>query len=249
MPKDIEQLLSRVGLLPSESKVYLSTLELGPSTVQHIAEKAKISRTAAYEAIELLQKRGLMSSSLSGKKRLYVAEDPHRIVSYLKGEQQKFAATLSDIEAQVSTLHLISGGIKPTVKVYEGEEALPAYFDHVAQVKPKRMDEVTNYDDVYAAFDKETIIKARTTYDWGKLESYRILHRGVPRNPRPGVEFHELTDAFGDFHGNISVYDSFITFVTYTGHPVVVILESETIANTMRTMFNAAWSSSKQSKL
>ncbi len=249
MPKDIEQLLSRVGLLPSESKVYLSTLELGPSTVQHIAAKAKISRTAAYEAIELLQKRGLMSSSLSGKKRLYVAEDPHRIVSYLKGEQQKFAATLSDIEQQVSTLHLISGGIKPTVKVYEGEEALPAYFDHVAQVKPKRFDEVTNVDDVYANLDMETIKKARTTYDWGKLESFRILHRGAPKNPRAGVQFRELTDAFGEFHGNISIYGSFVTFVTYSVRPVVVILESATIAETMRTLFNAAWLSSKETKI
>jgi len=249
MPKDIEQLLSRVGLLPSESKVYLSTLELGPSTVQHIATKARISRTAAYEAIELLQKRGLMSSSLSGKKRLYVAEDPHRIVSYLKGEQQKFAATLMDIEAQVSTLHLISGGIKPTVKVYEGEEALPAYFDHVAQVKPKHMEEVTNYHDVYAAFDKTMLVKARTTYDWGKLDSYRVLHRGIPRNPRPGAQFHGLPESFGDFHGNIAVYGSFVSFVTFSGHPVVVILESTTIAETVRTLFNGAWESSTETKL
>ena len=137
MAKDIQKLLSDVGLLPSESKVYLSTLELGPSTVVHIATKAGISRTAAYEAIEMLQNRGLMSTSTVGKRTLYSSEDPQRIVSYLKGEQQRFAATLSDIEGQVSVLSLLSGGIRPTVKVYEGEEALPAYFDHVAQVKPK----------------------------------------------------------------------------------------------------------------
>ncbi len=248
MPKDIEQLLSRVGLLPSESKVYLSTLELGPSTVQHIAAKAKISRTAAYEAIELLQKRGLMSSSLSGKKRLYVAEDPHRIVSYLKGEQQKFAATLNDIEAQVSALHLMSGGIKPTVKVYEGEEALPAYFDHVSQIKPMQFDEVTNVGDVYQNLDEETIRKARKMYDWGKVE-IRILHRGPLRNPRPGAKFRELLIEFGEFHGDISIYGPFVTFATFGIRPIVVILESTTIADTMRTIFNAAWVSAKETKV
>ncbi|MEK7459370.1 MAG: helix-turn-helix domain-containing protein [Patescibacteria group bacterium] len=244
MAKDIQKLLSDVGLLPSESKVYLSTLELGPSTVVHIATKAGISRTAAYEAIEMLQNRGLMSTSTVGKRTLYSSEDPQRIVSYLKGEQQRFAATLSDIEGQVSVLSLLSGGIRPTVKVYEGEEALPAYFDHVAQVKPKNFDEVTNLDDVYTNLGEETIKKARASYDVGKLEAYRILHHGAPRNLRAGVEIRELTKKFGDFHGNISIYNQFVTFVTYSVRPVAVIVESAIIADTMRTLFNAAWEAS-----
>lgn len=245
MPKDIEQLLSRVGLLPSESKVYLSTLELGPSTVQHIAAKAKISRTAAYEAIELLQKRGLMSSSLSGKKRLYVAEDPHRIVSYLKGEQQKFAATLSDIEAQVSTLHLISGGIKPTVKVYEGEEALPAYFDQLAKASPKAMYEVSNLDDVYMHLQSETIQASRKAVSWKDIKTLQLLHRGAIRHRRDDVQYGELGEGFGDFHGDISIYGDNVSLMTFIGRPVVVILESKSIADTMRTLFNAAWAGAK----
>jgi sugar-specific transcriptional regulator TrmB len=241
MPKDIAQLLNQVGLLPSESKVYLSALELGPSTVQLIAAKAKISRTAAYEAVELLTKRGLISSSLSGKRKLFAAEDPHRIVSYLKEEQQKFSTTLADIERQVEALHLLAGGIKPTVKVYEGDEAMHAYFDNIAQAKPTVFDEISNLDDVYQYLPSKKIQAARKAYDWSGIKRMRLLHFGELRNPRPGVEFCRLTDRFGEFHGNITIYGDYVALVTYVGRPVVVIIESKNMADTMRVLFNAAW--------
>lgn len=244
MAKDIQKLLSDVGLLPSESKVYLATLELGPSTVQHIAQKANISRTAAYEAIELLQKRGLMATSSSGKRTLYASEDPHRIVSYLKGEQQRFATTLADIENQVTTLHLLSGGIKPAVKVFEGEEALPAYFDQLAKANPDAMHELSNLDDVYGHLNSETIQASRNAVSWKNIKTLRMLHRGEIRFRREDVEYCRLADSFGEFHGDISIYGNFVSLMTFIGRPVVVILESASIANTMRVLFNAAWSSS-----
>jgi len=244
MPKDIKQLLTDVGLLPSESKIYLATLELGPSTVQHIAKKANVSRTAAYEAIELLQKRGLMSSSMLGKRKIFTSEDPHRIVSYLKEEQQKFASTLSDIEQMIGTLHLMSGGIKPAVKVYEGEEALPAYFDQLAQAKPNAMYEISNLDDVYAHLNSESIQVSRKAVSWNEIKTLRMLHRGDIRFRREGVEYCRLDEQFGEFHGDVSIYGNYISLMTFIGHPVVVILESKAVADTMRALFNAAWSSS-----
>lgn len=247
MPKDFEQLLSSVGLLPSESKVYLAALELGSSTVQHIAGKAKISRTAAYQAIELLQKRGLLTSSEVGKRRLFSAEDPERIVSYLKEENQRFQSTLTDIARSVETMQLLAGGIRPTVKVYEGEEALHAYFDHIAKTKPEEFCEISNLDDVYAFLNETTIAAARKSYTWAKMKRNRLLHRGKLRNPRPGVEFRELAEQWGDFHGNIAIYGTYVAFVTYAAKLVVVIIDSQTLADSMRLLFNIAWDSAKPS--
>lgn len=243
MPKDFTTLLSAVGLLPSESKVYLAALELGPSTVQNIAKKANISRTAAYEAIELLKDRGLVADSTLGKRRVFSAEDPDRIVSYLKSEQERFSATLHDIERQVDAMRLLSGGIRPNLKVFEGEEALYAYFDDVASVKPKEWLEITNIDDVYAHIDEKTLLTARKALEGLKGEQIRVLTTGTPRNPRLGVNIRQIDRAWGTFHGNIAIYDDHIAFATYVGRVVVVIFESETLAETMRLMFNMAWKS------
>lgn len=241
MPKDIKQLLSDVGLLPSETKVYLSTLELGPSTVQNISKKANISRTATYEAIEMLRKRGLMTTSTSGKRTLFTSEDPSRIVSYLKTEQQKFATTLGDIEQVIDSVRLMAGGIKPMVKVYEGEEALHAYFDQLAKALPEEFDEITNIDDVYAHISGDTLTSARNKVPWNRIKKLRVLYRGTLRNPHPHVEFCQLDSSYGEFHGDVSVYGNFVALITFVGKPVVVILESPVLAQTVRTIFNVAW--------
>ncbi len=243
MSKDFGKLLLNVGLLPSESKVYLAALELGASTVQNIAKKAGISRTAAYEAIELLKQRGLIADSTVGKRRLFAAEDPDRIVSYLKVEQERFQDTLHDIERSIGSLRLLSGGIRPTVKVFEGEEALYAYFDDVATVKPKEWLEMSNADDVYSHIDEKTLLTARKSLQTVNDSLIRVLITGNPRNPRTGTNIRKIDEAWGTFHGNIAIYDDHIALATYIGKVVVVIVESAALAETMRLMFNLAWKS------
>lgn len=245
MAHDYHSLLLSAGLLPSEARIYLAARELGPSTAQHIAEKASISRTATYEALESLQERGLFSISSVGKKNLFVAEDPERIVSYLKKEQEKLNDTIGDIERSVEALRLISGGTRPTMRVYEGDEALHAYFDHVAMVDPKEWLEVTNADDVYGEIDEKTLMAARKSLQKVPPNRIRVLFRGTRKNPRPGVSFKKITNDFGNFHGNIAIYDNHLALVTYIGKIVAVIIESPALADTMRAMFNMAWAAAE----
>lgn len=247
MSQDFRALLISAGLLPSEAKVYLAARELGSTSAQHIAEKAKISRTATYEAIDLLQKRGLMAISTVGKKKMFVAEDPDRIVSYLKKEQEKFQNTLKDIERSVDALRLFSGGTKPTMRVYEGDEALHAYFDHVSSVNPKEWYEITNADDVYNQIDEKTLLAARKSLQNIPPGNLHVLYRGQRKNPRQGVQFAKLQDDFGFFHGNISVYDNHIAMITYVGKIIVVMIESPALAGTMRALFKAAWKTAEPS--
>ncbi len=242
MPRDLEKKLTNVGFLPSEAKTYLASLQLGPATVQKIAEAASISRTAAYEAIELLKNRGLMSMSTLGKRRVFSVEDPDRIVSHLKEEQQRFKTKLQDIVTAVTQMQLLAGGHKPIVKVYEGDEALHAYFEHVADVRPKAFDEISNLDDVYEHLDQKNLLSARKAYKWTNKKG-RLLHRGELRNPRKGVEFKELGKEWGEFHGNIALYGKYVALVSYVGKTTVVIIESENLANTMRLMYEMAWKS------
>ncbi len=246
MANDYQSLLISAGLLPSEAKIYLAARELGPSTAQHIATKADISRTATYEAIESLRTRGLFSISTIGKRNLFVAEDPERIVSYLKKEQQRINTTIEDVTRSVEALRLISGGTRPTMRVYEGDEALHAYFDHVATVNPKEWLEVSNIDDIYSHINEKTLLEARRLLNTLSTKDIRLLYSGKLKNPRPGDKRRKISKEWGSFHGNIAIYGNFVAFATYIGKIVVVIIESPAISETMRTMFNMAWSAAKE---
>ncbi len=245
MPHNIEQLLLNAGLLPSEVKVYLGALEMGPSSVQNIAKKTELSRTAVYEAVEMLEKRGLMSSVAVGKKNAFSAEDPERLLSYLEGEARRVEATKDDIARSLDAFRLLAGGARPTVRVYEGDEALVNFFRHVSEAKPTEYSEITNFHEIYTLLDQKVLTEARTAYPWGTIKKNRNLAQGDTRIPRPGTEYRALPATWGKFHGNIAIYGNCVSFVTFKEKLVLVIVESETLAESMGILFNIAWETSK----
>jgi HTH-type transcriptional regulator, sugar sensing transcriptional regulator len=244
--QNFENMLKGIGLLPSEAKVYLASLALGPSSVQNIAKKSELSRTAAYEAVETLEKRGLMKKSTQGKTGLYAAEDPEKIITFLNSEQQRFQVLMGDFARSLDAIRLLAGGTRPIVRVYEGEEAMSAYYEHIFEtVKAKNFSEITNFDDFYALVDTKAVVVARKTYKHFP-ENLRVLHVGQPRLPRPGVQLRRLNDKWSNFHGSISIYDNNVALETYIGKPTVVIIESEVLAKTMQTIFDMAWEHSEK---
>src|SRR5690242_13407133 len=94
MPTDIAKLFTTLGLSETETKVYLASLSLGPTSVQDIAKEAKLSRTATYDAVEELQKRGLLSTYVRGKKRFFAAEEPEQAVAYFRDNVNKMESQL-----------------------------------------------------------------------------------------------------------------------------------------------------------
>ncbi len=243
MATNFLSLFTSLGLSESESKIYLASLRLGPTSVQSIAKEAKLSRTAAYDTVAALQERSLMSSFERGKKRFFVAEDPERALAHFKSSVESMNETLNKLGSKMNELKLKSGGEKPAVRFYEGDEAIYALFSDFATVNPKRLDEVSNMDLVYSVLNKKILKGARKLSEKIK-PNVRILHIGETHNPRDNVEYCELDrKKFGDFQGDIWIYDDRVAFVSYVGKVVTVIIENTVFADTARFLFNAAWQS------
>ena len=73
MANNLEIELQRVGLDERQAKVYLAALELGPSPVQKIAQRAGIPRATVYLVLNDLQGKGLITTYDEGKKTFFVA--------------------------------------------------------------------------------------------------------------------------------------------------------------------------------
>lgn len=71
-----EKELQNLGLSEKEAKVYTTSLELGPDTVQNIAKESGINRATTYVQIGTLKEKGLISEFEKGKKTYFVAESP-----------------------------------------------------------------------------------------------------------------------------------------------------------------------------
>lgn len=240
MATDIVRLFTNLGLSATETKVYLANLELGPTTVQEVAKKAKLSRTATYDAIETLKGRGLVSTFEKGKRRVFAAEEPENAVAHFRDSVRKMEQQIEMLNRVLPEVKLMAGGERPTVRFYEGNEAIYAAFNDLGRVEPNLIYEVSNIDDVYTFLDKNTLLDARKFVNF-EVTKLRMIYRGSLRNPRSTAEYVELPDGAGEFHGDIWIYADRIVFVAFIGKVISVIIESKILADTARSLFDAVW--------
>src|SRR4051812_8491190 len=71
--------LTDFGLSDKEALVYLTSLELGSSSVLKISKLSGLKRPTVYLIVDSLITKGLMSIEVKGFKKQYVAESPDRL--------------------------------------------------------------------------------------------------------------------------------------------------------------------------
>ncbi|MPZ63493.1 MAG: helix-turn-helix domain-containing protein [Propionibacteriales bacterium] len=113
--------LVELGLDVKEARFYLTVLELGEATVRQIAEAAGVSRTNAYDILDRLARRGLVSQLEVGPthRTMVVATDPQRLVD----EWEERGRRLESIVPQLRAMHHKTG-VRPRVRYYEGVEGI-----------------------------------------------------------------------------------------------------------------------------
>lgn len=242
-----KKLLKSLGFTDSEAEIYLASLEMGPASVQDIAKKAGVSRVTTYAVIESLSERGLMSTVEKGKKNLFVAESPERLVSFVNTRVKQMETTLKEVEGSLSDLKLIQKGEKPIVKLFEGPEALKAIQDDVLRSKPKEIDEFGNFDEITDIHPTEELTK----FD-DQLQRInprvRCIYYSKKYEPKPSknVEVKKLSPDTMEFKGDVIRYNNKLALSTFGGKKQIsVLIESEELAKTFRVFFNELWKKTK----
>ncbi|HJN85462.1 MAG TPA: helix-turn-helix domain-containing protein [Patescibacteria group bacterium] len=240
MATDIFKIFTKLGLSDSESKVYLASLSLGPTSVQDIAKKARLSRTATYDTVKTLKARGLLSTSERGKKTFFAAEEPDRVVNYFKDHVESMKDELQTLKRVMPEIKMMAGGERPSVRFYEGDEAMYSLFADVAKVKPKVLRELANIDDIYAFLERSDVVDAQKSSQ--KVPLIKVMYSGeFKTEPRPNVSYGKLPKDTLEFHGDIWIYSNRVAFVSFIGKMVTVIVENQAFADTSVALFDTAW--------
>ncbi len=235
-------LLHSLGFSDGESKIYLASLETGTASVQDLARKARVSRVTAYAAIESLMRQGLMSTVQKGKKRFYAAESPERLAAVVEERSQEMRQTLHEIHDAVDGLKLLQRGEKPVVKLFEGHEALKAIQNDVLAARPKAIYEIGNVDEINRTYDHERELRPFIN----RLKKQKPKCQSLLRSEQPDLRAShgvlvQLPKDGPAFNGDILVYANKVALSTFRGKQISVLIESQDIADTMRALFEHAW--------
>lgn len=246
MAEQWNKLLKSLGFTESESAIYLLSLEMGPASVQNLARKAHVSRVTTYAVIESLSSHGLMSSMQKGKKKLYASESPERLLSFVGGRVKTLEATFKEVEQLLPDLKLLQRGERPLVKFFEGKEGVAAFVTDVMQVKPATFDEFGDHDAIRSMVPVEELQPLWAWMDQSKVKT-RFMYSGKKGNDTRRAAEYTITKHIEpgmlpfSFTGDVFIYGSRIALATFKSKMVVVIVESQELADTMRGLYEFAW--------
>lgn len=115
----IENSLARIGLTGTLAKVYTACISLGTVPVARIVAQADLPKATVYDALERLQRDGLVTISAESRNRQVSAVDPAVLLEQNEVRRQRLQDTLPLLKA---AFHRAQG--KPNIRFYEGPEGI-----------------------------------------------------------------------------------------------------------------------------
>lgn len=104
--------IARVGLTDKESKLYLTSLRIGPASMQVLARKANIDRGTAYHVAQTLRGKGLFTVAQEGTRPMFRATHPQELYNYMEArklEADRHFAALQEMFADLVELYEVKG--------------------------------------------------------------------------------------------------------------------------------------------
>lgn len=122
-----QDMLKNLGLLRSESNVYISLLHLGPSPAGKIASDTMLNRMSVYKALDSLSRMGLVSYVLKANRREFEAADP-KALGRIVNEKE---TALKRIKEQIPDLVKLFYSTKKqvTANIFQGIKGAKAIWE------------------------------------------------------------------------------------------------------------------------
>lgn len=123
--------LENLGLSSKAGEIYLASLQLGPTTIQTLAEKANTPRSSTYLLIHELKGKGLISETKVGKKTIFTATGPERVLEMAKAGEESANRLYRIVEGampEMTAMQKRRTG-RPSVRFYEGFEGVKTILE------------------------------------------------------------------------------------------------------------------------
>jgi len=120
----IELELRKLGLKEREVRIYLAGLGLGPTSVQIISQKTRLTRPTVYEIIKKLEDKGLFAESKQNRKRFFAAQPPERILGILRVQKREIEEKEREFIRVIAALQAKYSKGRDRVKEFKGKEGL-----------------------------------------------------------------------------------------------------------------------------
>ncbi len=118
--------LHQLGLDDRQISIYQALLRLGPASIRDVAAESGINRGSTYETLKQLATKGIVSYFPKGRRRVFQAEDPERLLSLGESKQQALSVAMDQLRKEIipALKQTQSDFSLGNVRFYEGDDGV-----------------------------------------------------------------------------------------------------------------------------
>ncbi len=235
-------------LPPNEVKVYLGMLGLGSAAAIEITKRCGLHRANVYDCLESLYQKGIITTIIKGGKRYFEAVEPERLKAILAEKKQKIETIEKELEGALPELKTRFEHRKSKQLIHHliGTEGLRTVGEEM--IKEGTQEKMLYTINSAGGFRKHLGLYFEK---WNKRRLKKKIHlKTISPEYRRGTTSLPLTEVRylpNDFYSplTIEILGKKVALMLYEEQPLVVLIESQTIAEAFKKQFNLLWKSAK----
>lgn len=234
--------LQKIGLDKKEIQVYLALLELGEANIGEIAKKSGVKRTTVYDVLESLKEKGLLGQTKRKSHTLYFAENPEKLERQIEEKKKIIQKVLPELLSITNRMEK-----KPKIRFFEGIDGIKEVYEDTLKYSDQEIlawatDKAIKFFDMdylwqrYVPARLENKIWERViaphNAEMKNIKSYDEKHlRQIRLVPEDELLFEVEINLYGKRNIGIMAFEE----------QIGLIIESEKIFNTLRSIFEINW--------
>lgn len=241
-------ILKELGLIDNEVKVYLCLLKRGPSLASDIAEETGLHRTHAYDILNSLVKKSVVTHIIRENRKYFQATNPEQLESLLKDKEEQLRKSEEKLKLLIGELKQISALHKPSLlaSIYEGQKGFKALLEDILRRKQNYL--VIGYNP-----KAEESLKYFLPGFYKKRLKAKIKRKAIVDPVFRGgtwVEEQKLQEIRFfkyNFPMGIIIYGDRVvmTIIQETGQ-IAVVIENQKVADNFKKLFDDLWEQAKK---
>ncbi len=239
--------LQKLGLLESESKVYIALLNLGSTSTGKIARETELNRVSVYKALENLSKKGLVSHVIKANRKHFEAINPKVLENLIEEKKRQ----LDDIKKQIPTLEDIYKNSKKKVEsnIYEGIKGAKALWDNWLK-ELKKGDEwlilgVPKSAEILGGYFKEfNKMRAKKGIHMRLIYNEDVTNLMEVRKKQPLTKVALMPREYIT-PASIEIVNNHVAIVVYEPEIIIFVINSKEVAHSFKQYFELLWKIAK----
>lgn len=251
LDKNMEEFLGEFELSDREVAIYLTLLKTGPNTIMNLARETGIKRSTTHNNVEELIKKGLVSQTNYGERRMVVAEAPDKLQFLLdqkKFKVQKLEKNLPAVIEQINSLVPDAAeNSKVEVKYYEGKDGVAYVYDLI--LKSDSVSAFVNVDNMKKVFPEimekfESEVESRKDFQVKDILEHHSRESDDDDNYEGNkhYDYKYLPTNTTLNNSDITIFDDAIALInTDKENLSAVVINSDSLAIAMKNIHQLAW--------